>query len=111
MEITMTHLRFIKLLQMKFKNISRGIEEYDPLKVICAIRVKVEELICNNLSGNQGKEQYIRIHTTVKKLNYAVENEVDVHEVYFLLRPLYNDGLHMDDNDFAAKKTKFKVYV
>lgn len=78
-------------------------ENYDPLKVICAIRVRVEELVYNKLSTNEEKKEYVKIHTTIKKLFYAMERGVELSEVLFLLQPLYNDGLHINDNDYTTK--------
>lgn len=94
---------FYNMITNEIQKYLSGEEKYDPLKVICAIRVKVEELVYSQLPGEQEKEQYIKIHTTVKKLNYALEHDIDVDEMFFLLQPLYNDALHMDENDFIAK--------
>ncbi|MBU8732036.1 hypothetical protein KM915_18440 [Cytobacillus oceanisediminis] len=78
-------------------------ESYDPLKIICAIRVKIEKLVYDLLSTDEEKTKYIESHTTINKLNYAVGQGVNVPEDYFLLQPLYNDGLHLNNIDNATK--------
>jgi len=86
----------------KFLNDNR----YDPLKIICAIRVKLEKIIYGWLSTDEEKRKYIETHTTLKKLNYAVKQGVTVPEDFFLLQPLYNDALHLNEN---ANSTKNKI--
>lgn len=76
---------------------------YNPLKIVCAIRVKIEKIVYNWLSNDEDKRQYINTHTTIKKLNYAIEKRIDVPENFFLLQPLYNDALHLNENDYATK--------
>ena len=44
---------------------------YDPLKVICAIRIKVENILYNQMELQADKDKLIKIHTTIKKLQYA----------------------------------------
>ncbi|PWW27792.1 hypothetical protein DFO73_107102 [Cytobacillus oceanisediminis] len=78
-------------------------ESYDPLKIICAIRVKIEKLVYDLLSTDEERTKYIETHKTINKLNYAVGQGVNVPEDYFLLQPLYNDGLHLNNNDNATK--------
>ncbi len=55
------------------------------------------------LSTDEEKTKYIETHTTIKKLNYAVEQGVNVPEDYFLLQSLYNDALHLNENVNATK--------
>ncbi|MES9667179.1 hypothetical protein CN428_04570 [Bacillus cereus] len=78
-------------------------KKYDPLKIICAIRVKIEKIIFDNLTTNEQKTKFTELHATIKKLNYAVEQGINVPEEYFLLQPLYNDALHLNENANATK--------
>lgn len=78
-------------------------ETYDPLKIICAIRVKIEKIVYDWLETEDQKTNYIETHTTIKKLNYAVEEGIYVPEDFFLLQPLFNDGLHMNNNENQAR--------
>jgi len=71
---------------------------YDPLKIICAVRVLVEKIAYDKLSIVTDKEEFLMTNTTSKKLNFLVDKGVEGEEVLFLLQPLYNDALHMDEN-------------
>jgi len=82
-------------------------EKYDPLKIICAIRVKIEKIVFEQLANSEQKEKYIKTHTTINKLIFAVEKGIDVPEDFFLLQPLYNDALHLNEND-SPKSNKIK---
>jgi len=63
-----------------------GTVKYDPLKVIGAIRVRVEEIVYNQLSGETEKNEFIELHITTKKLHYAIDHGADVDEIFFLLQ-------------------------
>ncbi|MEH6947580.1 hypothetical protein V7068_11025 [Bacillus sp. JJ634] len=78
-------------------------QKYDPLKIICAIRVKIEKIVYNWLETEEQKAEFIGLHSTIRKLNYAVEQDVEVPEDFFLLQPLYNDALHLTENANATK--------
>lgn len=94
---------FYGMINREIGNYLSGKENYDPLKVICAIRIRVEEIIFKRLSKVEDEQEYLKKHTTTKKLEFAVEQGVNVHETLFLLQPLYNDGLHMDENEYMAR--------
>lgn len=93
---------FYEMIHNEIEEFIKG-KTYDPLKIICAIRVKIEKIVYNWLSNDEEKLKYIEIHTTIKKLNYAIEQGVDVPEDFFLLQPLYNDALHLTGNANATK--------
>ncbi len=93
---------FYEMIHNEIEKFLNG-DRYDPLKIICAIRVKIEKLVYDWLSTDEEKTKYIETHTTIKKLNYAVGQGVIVPEDFFLLQPLYNDGLHLNNNDNATK--------
>ncbi|EJV56510.1 hypothetical protein [Bacillus cereus] len=78
-------------------------KKYDPLKIICAIRVKIEKIIFDKLTTDEQKTKFTELHATIKKLNYAVEQGINVPEDFFLLQPLYNDALHLNENANATK--------
>ncbi|MBL3822462.1 hypothetical protein IRV08_22720, partial [Bacillus cereus] len=94
--------RFYEMLHNEIAKFLRG-EKYDPLKIICAIRVKVEKIVYDWLPTDIQKKEYIETHTTIKKLNYAIKQNIDIPEDFFLLQPLYNDALHMNDNENATR--------
>lgn len=78
-------------------------KNYDSLKICLAVRIKIEEIIYNKLNSQEQKDEFIKTHTTKEKLNFAVNNGIEVPEIYFLLGIIYNDNLHWRDNrDFET---------
>lgn len=83
---------------------------YDPIMVIAGIRIKIEELVYQKLDFPY-KEEFIKKHKVINKLNYAEENGVEVPELYYLLQPLYNDGLHLKGNDSDIQNKMKSCYL
>lgn len=77
-------------------------QEYDPLKVVAALRIKIEENVYSLLS-DEYKGEFLEIHTVKKKLDFAVEKGCFVPEYYYLLQPLYNDSLHITEMTIKNK--------
>lgn len=67
---------------------------YDPIMVIAGLRIKIEEIFFNKLEPAQ-RNEYINTHKVSNKLKYVIEHNIDVPEIFFLLQPLYNDGMHL----------------
>ena len=83
---------------------------YDPIMVIAGLRIKIEEAIYQQL-GPEDQEAYIAEHKVVNKLNYAIAQGVNVPELFFLLQPLYNDGLHLGGNDDVVRSKIKSSYL
>lgn len=84
---------------------------YNPILVLVGIRIKVEEIIYNQLPENK-KNEFIEIHKTNSKLNFASQY-TDVSEVFYILQPVYNDSLHLNDDqgdDAKIKSCSLKLY-
>ena len=82
------------------------VSNYDPLMVIAGVRIRIEEIIFNKLEKDKQKE-FIEKHRVINKLNYAIDNGIEVPELMFLLQPLYNDGMHLSEKiDEVANKIK-----
>lgn len=77
---------------------------YSPVMVIAGLRIKIEEKVYQQLD-TADRCEFICQHKVINKLIYAEEKGVDVPELFYLLQPLYNDGLHLggDDNDVRRK--------
>lgn len=88
-------------------------ETFDCLKICLATRIKIEELIYNKLEDENLKKQFIGTHKTKEKLNFSINNGIEISDVYFLLGIIYNDNLHWKDNrDFETPlKTKLSNLV
>lgn len=70
-------------------------KRYDIPFVCCGIRIKIEEKIYNKLT-NEYKSEFLNIHGTNNKLDFAEEKGVNILEKYYLLGIIYNEALHMD---------------
>lgn len=79
---------------------------YDPLMVVCAIRVKIECILYEHIKSNTDKDEFLDIHTTIKKLQYAEKKRCNVPETFYLLQPLYNDALHMSSENSNSNFNK-----
>lgn len=75
---------------------------YNPVMVIAGLRIRIEEILYRKLAV-EDQEAYIAQHKVINKINFAIEKDVEVPELYFLLQPLYNDGLHLRGNDDAVR--------
>jgi len=71
---------------------------YNPIMVIAGIRIRIEELVYQQLSPTD-QLSFIQQHKVINKLQFAEECGAEIPELYFLLQPLYNDGLHLGGND------------
>lgn len=94
---------FYGVIQNELEKFLNDEQTYDPLKVICAIRVKIEKIVYDKLETEAQKSTFIETHKTINKLNYALDQEVSIQEEFFLLQPLFNDGLHMNNNSNQNK--------
>lgn len=83
---------------------------YNPVMVIAGLRIKIEEVIYQQLDPEK-QESYIAEHKVINKLNYAIAQGVDVPELFFLLQPLYNDGLHLGGNDDVVRSKIKSSYL
>ena len=81
---------------------------YDPIMVICAVRVKIEKEAYDYLEDEQDKIDFFVTHTTAKKLEFVENKTSKVPENFYLLAPLYNDALHMDLKNENSNRNKVK---
>ncbi|RXE95397.1 hypothetical protein [Pseudoalteromonas phenolica] len=72
-------------------------DRYDPIAVLFAVRIKVEELAYNSLLSID-KEEFVNTHKTRSKLEFCEEKGVSIPETSYLLGLIYNDDLHWRNN-------------
>lgn len=72
--------------------------QYNPIMVALGIRIRIEEIACLKLS-KENTSKFLEVHTTTKKLNFVEELGNKIPELYYLLQPLYNDGVHLKGSD------------
>lgn len=93
--------------EVKDKYLTPNSTNYDSLMVILALRVKIEQTLYGLLPDDK-KELFINTHTTIKKIIFAEKNigEVPDSDKYHILRPLYNEALHINVNTSIENKLK-----
>ena len=69
---------------------------YDPFAVCAHLRITIEKRIYDKLAECK-KGEFLDKHGTLKKIEYASENGVDVEDLWLLLAPIYNQALHSKD--------------
>ena len=84
---------FLKYVQDETQRYLKG-QNYDPLAICFAVRIRIEEVIYGKIDGAVQKAAFVSVHGTTKKLDYAVSIGVEVPDTFFLLGIIYNDGLH-----------------
>jgi len=74
-----------------------GGESFDPLAVCCAVRRQIESSAYEMLTPTHQTE-FLSTHKTVDKLEFAKSKGLNIPEKYFLLGVIYNDALHLKEN-------------
>lgn len=83
---------------------------FDPIKVALAIRIKIEKMIYNEVSPNL-RDKLIEEHTTKGKIEFADSYNLEVPEIYYILSPVYNDILHLSNNNDVVKQKMVSCYL
>ncbi|TDK23004.1 hypothetical protein E2F46_12695 [Luteimonas aestuarii] len=73
-------------------------DNYDPFAVCCFVRVRIEKIVHDSIHGQAQKSAFLDTLKTKNKLDFAVENGVDVDDTIYLLGLIYNEGMHVHDN-------------
>lgn len=85
-------------------------QAYDSVMIIAGIRIRIEELVFQQLDTDD-RDGFIAKHKVINKLNYALTCGVDIPELYYLLQPLYNDGLHLGGPDDVVRSKIKSSYL
>lgn len=100
---------FKKSVFVYFDNYVGGKRNYDPISVCIAARILVEKDIFNQLPTAL-KDDFLKTHTTVAKLDYAKDNsDVVIPEIYYLLGTIYNELLHIRKNNDNSSPIYLKL--
>ena len=83
---------------------------YNPIMIVAGIRIRIEELVCEKLAPTN-QDEFIQQHKVINKLHFAEEHGIDVPELYYLLQPMYNDGLHLGGDDNAVVRKMKSCYL
>lgn len=89
--------KFQEFLQEEFKKYSSG-QPYDPLAICAVTRRSIEELAFRQISNQPDSSGFFTTHMTGPKLDWAVQRGATVPESHYLLRVIFDDGLHWNLN-------------
>ncbi len=87
-------LKFHQMIDSEVQKYLADQHDYDPLAICFGVRVRIEELIYNQIADPSKKAEFLSKHGTKKKLDYCEEIGHSVPEIYYLLGIIYNDRLH-----------------
>jgi len=71
---------------------------YDPLAICAVTRRSIEELAFSQISEQPDADEFFNTHKTGPKLDWAVQRGAVVPETHYLLRVIFDDGLHWNPN-------------
>jgi hypothetical protein len=86
--------RFHQMISSEVQKYLLNQDDYDPLAICFGVRVRIEQLIYNQISDPNKKTEFLIKHGTKKKLDYCEEIGHLVPDAYYLLGIIYNDRLH-----------------
>ena len=89
--------RFQTFLRDEFVKYSND-QSYDPLAICAATRRSIEELAFRQISDQSGADEFFNTYTTGSKLDWAAQRGAVVPETHYLLRVIFDDGLHWNPN-------------
>ncbi|WP_343663807.1 hypothetical protein [Chryseobacterium mucoviscidosis] len=99
-----------------FKRIFREIRRYlyettafDPISICFGLRIQIEKLLYDKISGVDNKNKFLEIHGTKNKLNFAHSLGIQIPETYFLLGIIYNTSLHLTDGQDISQPLGIKL--
>lgn len=75
-----------------------GSDDYDPFAVCCYVRVKIEKILYEKITSDDGKNAFLSINGTKAKLEVADSTGIDVSETLYLLGVIYNEGMHVKEH-------------
>lgn len=87
---------FLTFLTDETNSYLSGSSDFDPYAVSTAVRIRIEKLVCDELTDPINKEEFINTNKTKNKLNYAetVLNK-EFPDIYYMLGIIYNDSQHL----------------
>lgn len=83
--------------------------DYNPVMVLSALRIKIEDYLYKKLPSLTSEIE--NVHKVINKIAYAEENGIDIPEEFYLLQPLYNDGMHLRGEDYQVDNKIKSAYL
>ena len=77
----------------EFKKYQNG-HAYDPLAICAITRRSVEALAYRQIQHLAEAKDFFEVHKTSPKLDWAAQRGATIPEAHYLLRVIFDDGLH-----------------
>ncbi|QYJ69164.1 ATP-binding protein [Flavobacterium litorale] len=105
--------KFHEFINFEVEKYLEDKKDYDPLAICFGVRVKVEELIYDQIKDSEKRQEFLDLHGTKKKLEYCEKIRHSVPDTFYLLGIIYNDELHRhkDDDNVRAVANKLENFV
>lgn len=91
-------IEFQKHTEAEWDKYIKESDNYDPFAVCCFVRVRIEKIVYGSIQDPVRKDEFLNTFKTKNKLEFAVENGVNVDDTLYLLGIIYNEGMHVHDN-------------
>lgn len=85
--------KFDAFLMEEFKKYQNG-QAYDPLAICAITRRSVEALAYRQIQHLPEAGDFFEVHKTSPKLDWAAQRGATIPEAHYLLRVIFDDGLH-----------------
>ncbi len=89
--------RFDDFLKEEFERFKNG-EDCDPLAICAITRRSIERRAYEQISKHVDSETFFGVHKTSPKLDWAAQRGASIPEFHYLLRIIFDDGLHWNES-------------
>jgi hypothetical protein len=87
--------KFQEFLDEEFKKFAQG-SDSDPLAICAITRRSIEKQAYEQIANRPDSADFFEEHGTTPKLNWARQRGAKIPEFHYLLRIIFDDGLHWD---------------
>lgn len=84
-------------------------KSHNSLYTFLAVRLKIEEKVYGLLESEEHKIEFLTLHGTTKKLEFADSLRMEIPEMYYLLGLIYNDSMHIDSEGKNIHRLCYKL--
>ncbi|MBN8457528.1 MAG: hypothetical protein J0M04_06810 [Verrucomicrobia bacterium] len=88
--------KFQEFLRQEYEKFKRG-EDGDPLAICAITRRSIEQQAYNQICDKSGSDEFFDVHKTAPKLVWAAQRGATIPEFHYLLRIIFDDGLHWSE--------------
>lgn len=103
----------LKYLLCELNNYLQEKVQYDPYAVALAIRIGVEKKVHDELNNHEEQLEFIRIHKTNDKVDYAQSKGVIIPDALYVLSLIHNQSDHLKydtiKNQYIEKPVVYKL--